>query len=145
MEDSPMCAYLEEAAYLAAEVPRNRCPATDAREILDANPALRLALEETWTDPAGRVYREVPADRVSRWPTHLAKTFRSFLRIGKVPEQVFRLLDLLHQIDADGAVVRMTLNGCRRRKSLGPAITYYERLATELEAVTRGVPDEEVL
>ena len=131
-----MCAYLQEAAFLAAETPCNQCPATDSLELLDAHPEIRLALEDTWTDVCGRVYREVPADRISRWPTHLAKTFRSFLRIGKNPAQVFRLLDLLHQMDADQSIVRMTLDGCQKRESLQPAIDYYEKLVPELGAVT---------
>ena len=49
--------YLDEAAYLAAAVPQNRCPSTDALDVLDVNPHIRLALEDTWTDPGGRVYR----------------------------------------------------------------------------------------
>ena len=28
-------------------------------DVLDAHPHIRLALEDTWTDPCGRVYREV--------------------------------------------------------------------------------------
>lgn len=140
-----MSEYLREAALLAAEVPRNRCPATDSLQVLDTHPEIRLVLEDTWSDNQGRVYREVPAEKVSRWPTHLAKTFRSFLRISKQPEQVFRILDLLHQIDADKAVVRMTLTACRRRKSLEPAIAYYETLASELEAITHDRRAEEFL
>ena len=113
--------YLDEAAHLAASVPQNRCPSTDALEVLDAHPHLRLALEDTWTDPVGRVYREVPAERVSRWPTHIARTFRTFLRIGRDPGQVFELLDLLHELDAGPEVLKMTLVGCRRRCEIGRA------------------------
>src|SRR5436309_8046799 len=137
-----MSAYLQEAAHLAAETPRNHCPATDSLEVLDAHPEIRLALEDTWTDEYGRVYREVPADRISRWPSHIAKAFRSFLRVGKNPAHVFRLLDLLHQMDADQAVLRMTLDGCRKKGSLQPAIEYYEKLVTELEAVTGDRPGD---
>ncbi len=139
-----MCAYLEEAAQLAAAVPQNRCPTTDAIDYLDAHPNLRLALEDTWSDPRGRVYREVPADRRSRWPVHLSKAFRSLLRISRQPEQVFQLLDLLHALDASPEVVRMTLAGCRRRKSLQQALTYYAKLNDELAEVTRDRPAEEV-
>jgi hypothetical protein len=35
--------FMYEASKLAAEVPRNRCPATDSLEWLDSNPAARLA------------------------------------------------------------------------------------------------------
>src|SRR2546426_2679588 len=139
-----MSTYLQEAAFLAAETPCNLCPAIDSLEVLDAHPEIRLVLEDTWTDHCGRVYREAPADRISRWPTHLAKAFPSFLRIGKNPAHVFRLLDLLHQMDADQAVVRMTLDGCRKKGSLQPAIDYYEKLVAELEAVTGDRPDDEV-
>ncbi len=132
----PRTAYLDEAAYLAAVVPRDRCPSTDALDVLDANPQLRLALEDTWTDPGGRVYREVPAEIVSRWPPHIAKSFRSLLRIGRDPAQVFELLDLLNELDAGTEVLRMTLATCRRRKELTAAISYYKELAAELQTVT---------
>jgi hypothetical protein len=127
---------LDEAAYLAAAVPPNRCPSTDSLEVLDIHPHLRLALEDTWTDPVGRVYREVPADKVSRWPGRIARTFKSFLRIGRDPAQVFELLDLLHELDAGTQVLRMTMVGCRHRGELTSAITYYRMLADELREVT---------
>ena len=81
-----MAVYLDECALMALEVPRNRCPATDAIEWLDARPQFRLALEDTWTDQCGRVYQEVPADVVSRWPGHLAKSFRLLLQIARNPD-----------------------------------------------------------
>ena len=52
-----MAVYMDECALLAAHVPKNRCPATDAIEWLDNHPWYRLPLEDTWTDPSGRVYR----------------------------------------------------------------------------------------
>ena len=45
----PRSAYMDEAAYLAAAVPQNRCPSTDALDVLDVSPHIRLALEDTWT------------------------------------------------------------------------------------------------
>ena len=129
-------AYLDEAAYLAAAVPQNRCPSTDALDVLDMSPHIRLALEDTWTDPGGRVYREVPAETVSRWPGHIARTFKSFLRIGRDPAQVFELLDLLHELDAGTEVLKMTLVGCRRRGELTSALAYYRTLVNELREVT---------
>ena len=132
----PRSAYLDEAAYLAAAVPQNRCPSTDALDVLDAHPWLRLPLEDTWTDPGGRVYREVPAETVSRWPGHIARTFKSLLRIGREPAQVFVLLDLLHELDAGTEVLKMTLVGCGRRGELTSALAYYRMLASELREVT---------
>jgi len=131
-----MPAYLDEAAYLAAAVPQNRCPSTDALDVLDANPHIRLALEDTFTDPGGRVYREVPAETVSRWPGHIARTFTSFLRVGRDPAEVFELLDLLHELDAGTEVVKMSLVGCRRRGELTSALSYYKMLVNELREVT---------
>jgi hypothetical protein len=129
-------AYLDEAAYLAAAVPQNRCPSTDALDVLDESPHIRLALEDTWTDPGGRVYREVPAETVSRWPGHIARTFKSFLRIGRDPAQVFELLDLLNELDAGTEVLKMSLRGCRRRGELTSALAYFRRLVNELREVT---------
>jgi hypothetical protein len=129
-------AFLDEAAYLAAAVPQNRCPSTDALDVLDTHPHIRLALEDTWTGPGGRVYREVPAETVSRWPGHIARTFKSFLRIGRDPAQVFELLDLLHELDAGTEVVKMSLVGCRRRGELTSALSYYRMLVNELREVT---------
>ena len=43
-----------------------------AIEYLDAHPHLRLALEDTWSDPVGRVYREAHANRVSLSPVRLS-------------------------------------------------------------------------
>jgi hypothetical protein len=131
-----MPAYLDEAAYLAAAVPRNRCPATDALDVLDAHPWLRLPLEDTWTSPDGRVYREVPTETVSRWAGHIARTFKSFLRIGRDPAEVFELLDLLHELDAGAEVLKMSLVGCRRRGELTSALSYYKMLVSELREVT---------
>ena len=132
----PRSAYLDEAAYLAAAVPQNRCPSTDALDVLDVSPHIRLALEDTWTDPRGRVYREVPAETVSRWPGHIARNFRSFLRIGRDPAQVLELLDLLHELDAGTEILKMTLAGCRRRGELTSALAYYRMLVDELREVT---------
>jgi hypothetical protein len=67
---------MQECQLMANEIPRNRCPATDSLDWLDDHPEYRLALEDTWSDSAGRVYSDVPADVVSRWPGHIARTFK---------------------------------------------------------------------
>ena len=103
--------FMDECALMALEVPRDRCPATDALEFLDDHPEYRLPLEDTWTGPSGRVYRQAPADVISRWPAHLARTFRSFLKIGKDPDQVFQLLDLLQE--SSGTLRSLSFNAGR--------------------------------
>lgn len=136
--------YLDEAALLAAETAHTGCPVSDTASFMDRHPEVRLVLEDTWSDPFGRVYRDIPAERHSRWPAHIARTFRTFLQIGRNPAQVFQLLDVLHEIEADTAVVRMVMRGCRRRESLAPAIEYLSGLAAELRQVTAPAPDEEI-
>ncbi len=139
-----MSTWLPEAAALAAATAGSGCPVTATARYLDEHPEARLVLEDTYADPFGRVYRDVPADAQSRWPAHLARTFTSFLKIGHSAEKVFVLLDVLYRLDADEPVVRMAIAGARRHASLDEAITYFSALAGQLDSVSLEAPEEEV-
>ncbi len=136
--------YLEEAARLASETARTGCPVSDTAAFMDSHPECRLVLEDTYADPFGRVYRDVPADTQSRWPSHLARTLTTFLKIGHSPAKVFALLDVLHRLDADERVVRMAIAGARRHESLDQAIAYFSTLADQLDTVSSDPPEEEL-
>ena len=124
--------YLEEAAELHAAIPYNRCPTTDVLDILDGNQAMRLVLEDT-VDRGGCTFRQVEKTSVFRYPYHLGRFFKSFLKVEDDAVKVRELFDLLKALDADAQSIKTFWLKWASKRGLDVAIGMASRLCGQLD------------
>lgn len=152
--------FLSEAAFLQRVVPHNRCPATDALEVLadqmvefhtplpveeegevpqmlvsrQKAQGLRLGLEDT-VDRDGCTYTLVPKEAVYRWPLHISNV-RPFLMKCKdaTAADVYSALDLLTKpIEADVLSIRRHWLPVAQKVGIPWFLLKLQRFASEIE------------